>query len=604
MRFDPSGDSDPTGGGDADEPPVCSGTAPAILVGNAGSLAPLVEDPEGCRLFGADRGGGQVYLIDTTSDVVLTSVAVGGQPVDLVLSADRTQLYVAVLDAQSIVVLDAATGATVKTLPTAVPPFRLAPGPDARVFYVEEAAFSAIREVNLTTEADTALTGIVFHEPDLDASPNGTTLYLAESNQPGSRLFRFDTGGPFEEIEHFTFDGGFTLPSPARQMALAWSAKRAYFADRVFEADDLSRMRGWVGDQVLAASPDGRIVVTAESVHDGFTYVRFAARPHPGPGVLFSADGHWLYEFDGDTSLLSRTAIATLVGTHQLGETLVPSGSLAQHRFTAMLADPTRPYLYALDVQQNQLVWIDRQTLLPVRAEIIGSAPTDMALRADGEEMVVATFGATEIAIVDLTSTNKALKDVLYVPSNPYRIAISFNDRIVYAEQDQYSDMNLLDRFDDQLLATTGLNAIFQPDIEFDPTGQFLYAGESSTEEARLKKYDLSTDDFIEVEASAATYSYPTRRLLYFGGHVYYAGHKFDAGDLTDLGSYDEDIVLVTADGKFAVSRRHVFLADTFAVVDGLPVDSGVMAASPDSTQLYQFDNETGALFVQALPND
>ena len=73
---------------------------------------------------------------------------------------------------------------------------------------------------------------------------------------------------------------------------------------------------------------------------------------------------------------------------------------------------------------------------------------------------------------------------------------------------------------------------------------------------------------------------------------------------LEDLGSFGEDIVLVTLDGRFAVSRRHVFNNETFLSEDGLPVDSGVLAASPDSTELFQFDNETGALFVQALPTD
>jgi len=39
------------------------------------------------------------------------------------------------------------------------------------------------------------------------------------------------------------------------------------------------------------------------------------------------------------------------------------------------------------------------------------------------------------------------------------------------------------------------------------------------------------------------------------------------------------------------------------ALVDGMPVESGLIAADPTAPILYQFDNETGALFVKTLPS-
>jgi DNA-binding beta-propeller fold protein YncE len=604
----PGGDSDPgdqagDGAGDGDEPLHCTGRSDYILVGSAQTLDPIVEDPERCLLYGVDRTSTQVYFIDTIADEVRAAVAVGDAPVDLTLSHDRAFLYVAVLGEQKITVLDAEDGHLVQDIPTTLAPYRLARGTGSRLYYVEEAAYAAIREVDTSDGSDTAVTDSDFHEPDLEASADGTTLYLGESELPGSRLFRFDASDPLlPEADVFTFDGGFTLPSPKRRIHLAEAASAVYFADRAFRTDDLGRMLGWVGDQVVATSGESNVILaTAESLYDGQTFVRFAERGTPGGGAVFSSDAYWFYEFDAVGSLLRRTRVSALLGTHRLGGRLVPPGALNQHRFNQFVADPDRPVLYGIDSQQNQLVVIDRESLLPLRAEIIGSAPTDIAFGPSGEA-VVATFGATEFAVLDLDDPEKALQGSVALPGNPFRIAISSGNLVVYAEQDQYSDMGLVDFLTAELVSTQGAT-VFQPDVEFDSTGRYLFAGESAGPEAVLRKFDLITGEFVEVDVSAASYSYPSRRLFVNSGLVFYAGHKFD-GDLEDLGDFEADIVALSPDGRFACSRRHIYDVATLAEVGGLPTDSNLVTVAPDSTTVYQFDNEIGALFVQALPAD
>ncbi len=597
----PAGD---TGGGDGAAPRTCRGQAPFIRVANAQTLATMAENPEQCLIYGADVTGTEVYFIDTAADVVQRVVAVGAVPTDLTLSADRRRLYVAVFGESKVVVLDAFDGSLIDEVPAAAPPYRIARAPGARLYYVEEDVFSPVHLLNLETDEDLEVTTTSFHEPDLEASADGTALYVGEANQPGSRLLRFDAGDPaLPEVDRYRFDGGFTLPSPQRRIFLAEEANRIFFADRSFIADRLTRMQGWLGDQVIAATDDGQILATREFIFDGQTFVRFANRPHAGGGALFSADGAWLYEFDAVGSLLHRTAVATLLGVHVLGETNVPPGSLAQHRLNQLITDPLRPVIYALDAQQNQLLFIDRNLLAPVRAEIIGSSPTDMTLSPSGDEMLIATFGATAIALIDLAAPDKALKAVLPVPGNPFKVALGARGLLVYAEQDQYSDVTLVD-FDSGQVLDSLASTVFQPDVEFDPTGRYLFAGESAGPSCRLRKFDLDNDTLLEVGASAGTYAYPARRVIYAGGAVYYAGHKFAADTLAELGDFGEDIVLVTPDAQWAVSRRRVFNTTTFAQVGGLPVDSGLVTADPASELLYQFDNDTGALFVQALPDD
>ena len=596
---DPSGTDDQ---GDLTPPSPCHGRTAFIRIANAQTLDPIIEDPSRCLLYGIDQAGDAVYYIDTQADVVSHVVALGAQATDLTLSADRSYLYVSVLGDKAIKVLDALDGSLVKAVPVDPAPYRLARGPGFTAYYVKEDIFSAVYAVNLDTGAEVVSTAIEFHEPDLEATADGQRLFLGEANLPGSKLVRFDTMPDLVQQDSYVFDGGFTLPSPQRRIYLAESSDRIYFADRAFLADHLTKMRGWLGDQVLAASPDGSVLATRELLFDGLTFVSFAARPHAGTGVLFSADSKWIYEFSATGSLLYRTAVSTLLGVHHLGETVVPPGSLAQHDFSQILADPIRPVIYGLDTQQNQIVVIDRPSRMPTRAEIIGSSPTDMAIVGSGDEMVVALFGATQLAVLDLTNGTKIYKRPIDVPGNPFRVATSILGRIAYAEQDQYSDVALIDYASGAMLAALP-NTVFQPDVEFDPTGHYLFAGESAGPSAKLRRYDVDLDTFAEAGVTTDSYAYPTRKVIFFGGYLYYAGRKLDATTLAEVGNFTEDIVLVTPDGRYAVSRRRIFDANTFAQVGGLPVDSGLITADPVDPILYQFDNETGALFVKSLPS-
>ncbi len=590
------------GGGDPDPgpTPLCRGNDAFITVGSAATLDPIIEDPERCMLYGVDRTATQVYFIDVDTDSVRTVVPVGAEPVDLTLSADGAHLYVAVLGASAIVVLDTDDGALVDTFATTLPPYRIARGTGPRVYYVEESGFTGVREVDIQSGLDTEILEQDFHEPDLDASPDGTTLYLGEANLAGSRLFRFDAINPaLPEIDEYRFEGGFTLPTPKRHIQHVASANRVYFADRAFRDDELPRMLGWFADQVLAATSDGKVVATGDALFDAQTFVRIAARPHPHGGVLFSSEGAWLYEFDAVGSLLRRTRVSNLTGDHELGAVSVAPGVLADHRFNQLVADRVRPLLYGLNSQKNQLVVIDTPTLMPIRAEIIGSAPTDIALTADGARAIVATFGATELAVLDLGNEVKLLADTIRVPGNPFRVTLA-GDRLVYAEQDQTSDMAYVDTVNETVVASLG--TVFQPDVELDPSGRYLYAGESAGPAAYLRRFDLDSGDFVAAGVTTASYAYPSRRLFYHSGALFYAEHKFDAETLAELGDFGADIVALSPDGRFALSRRHIYDADTFGELGVLPTDSNLVAVDAASATVYQFDNEIGAIFVQALP--
>lgn len=592
---------------DANDPKAqasdCSHEAAYIFVPGAGQLRPLFEVEARCLMYAADPTGANVYLISTDGGGVVATVAVGDEPTDIALAVDGSELYVALPQARKVLALDPETGVVLRTVDAELPPYRLAAGTPPRVYYVGETGLTAVHEVNMNAGTDVARTSIAFFEPDVQSAADGTTLYVAEANEAGAELVQFDSSTEnLTEIQRFAFDGGFGLPWPERELLLSRDGARAYFADRAIDTDTLDHVRGWFGAQPVATTADGAIVATADGLYDAATFVRFSDRPYPGPAALFSADGEWLYEFESDTKLLRRTAITTLVGVHALGETVVPAGALSEHSLHMLIADPNRPLLYGLESQKNVVLLIDRATLLPVRAEIVGSMPTDVALHPDGDSLVIATFGATEVVILDLATEVKSTKQTRRVPGNPFRLDVSLAGRIVYAEQDQLSDVTQLNMEDGEVGPTT-TDAVFQPDLTFDATGDWLYVGESGAEGAMLYRVGVSGGvlDF-DGALTAGPFVYPARRVFVAAGSVFYAGRQFEGTTLEELAAFDDEIVAVSPDGAYVASARQLFAVDCACVVAGLPVESSLVTFDPDEAVLYQFDNATGAIFVQVFP--
>ena len=601
----PEPDPNPVPPGELQPLKPCELPSGYLALSEVAKFESITAEPDSCKLFGIDTGGQKAFILNTTveAELPIQSIALGGTPTDLTLDISGDFFYVSLGDNQKILKLSRTNGALAGTISTQTKPQHIAAGPNDRVFYVEKEQFSSIYAVNFTNDEDLQLTDPLYFEPDIATNSDATKLFLGESIEHGSRLLRFNTGDPTLPLEdQYDFsEGGFTEPWPKRGIQLSPANDRVFFAERSYDASDLGYIRGWIGGHVLGVSSDGGIIVTRDSFYDGKTFVRFGTRPHPGEGLCFSRDGQWFFEFDTETRILHQTAIESMVGAHRLGATLLPGGTLSRHRFLQMLTDPYRPIIYGLDAQQNQLVFINRETLVPEKAIVVGSLPTHMVIDASGDYMLVATFGATEIARVDLTSQAAQTKDVFVVPSNPYRLTVDkVNNRIVYAEQDGSSALTLMNGNTGAVLKR--INGLaFQPALAFDDSGRYLFVGESTGPDTVLKRFDTLTDTFDPAGQAAGTFSYPARKIHFKNNSVFYAGRRFHGTTLVLMGLFGEEINTVTNNGSFAASNRHIFNTGDYSEVDGLPEDSSVITSHPSDDILYQFDNDTGSLYVKTI---
>ena len=581
----------------------CLGTSPYILLSGTQNISQLIENQDACLIYALSPTNRSIYLVNINTDSVIKTITLAHEPTHMAYQPEQEYLFVSSASAKTVYAFDAETGEQVGQVLTSEVPYRIAPTTDFRLFYVEESGYSAIYEANFSTEQSSALTGQIFHEPSIVTSADGSLLYVGESNVAGGELFALDADSDeLTQLDTFTFDNGFTPPSPGRFLSLNETQKHLYFAKRIFSTDDLSHIIGWLGADTLHVNAQGSIAASAHAFYDTATFLDFENRTNPEATMAFSKDGYWLYEFDPVGGLLYRQDLATLVGSHALNDLNVSAGELSQHDFIQLLADPNRDIIYALNGTKNQIIFIDATTLLATRAEVIGSQPVHMAIDSSNDLLYVATFGSTEIAVVDLTTQTKAFNGTIQTTSNPYRVAVH-DQRLVYAEQDGQNDVHFINLSTGSLSSTLEAT-LYQPSLTFDASGQYLYAAESASLNAGLKRYDLQNGEFQESATSSANYSYPGRRVVFSDDWVYFAGHRFNATtlEIDSACDFEDEILALSPDEHYALSAKRIFDIEDCSEVGGLPYESGLVVVDRNSEKVFQFDNITGVFEVQALP--
>lgn len=73
--------------------------------------------PDGCRVYVPNRDSGRVAVIDTASNTVIATVAVGADPEGIAMAPDGRRVYVLDHCSNSVVVIDTADNTVADTIP-------------------------------------------------------------------------------------------------------------------------------------------------------------------------------------------------------------------------------------------------------------------------------------------------------------------------------------------------------------------------------------------------------------------------------------------------------------------------------------------------------
>jgi YVTN family beta-propeller protein len=273
----------------------------------------------------------------------------------------------------------------------------------------------------------------------------------------------------------------------------------------------------------------------------------------------------------------------------------------------ALLLDPKRPWLYAIDQVENSLLFIDTTERAVKKKIFVGSKPSDLDLSPDGTELYVTNWGSTQISVVDVAKQDIA-RNIFVDTSlgtwqgNPYRVAVLADGLLVFTEEDQWCDLKLVRASDGVNVAVAG--SLYQPDLVASPDGKALYVAESGSTGSGLHRFSVTSTGLTLVDQSGDASGYGSRKAVVTADdrYVFYAGNKFLANNLKSvLGQFSEAIYASNQDGSLVVGQSKVYDGNTFAIKRPLPFTTTVSALSTDGKTLYLYDIKTSRIYIEDL---
>ena len=268
-----------------------------------------------------------------------------------------------------------------------------------------------------------------------------------------------------------------------------------------------------------------------------------------------------------------------------------------------MVVDTRRPYLYGVDRVNNSLHFINLTTATVEKTIFVGSTPVDLDINLQGTTLYVANFGSTEIATVDLesrTRTGSILVDTTIGTwdGNPYRLACTAGDTLVFSSQDSFSSLRLANAATGATLATV-TNSYNGP-LVASPDGTRVY-----TASYYLTRYDIVGATIRQVDRSTDFGSSSLTSIARSGdgAYIYYGAKKVLATNLiSTLGTFPEPIQAASSNGGVAIGTMRIYDGTTFTAKATLPLSTSVMGISADDKTLYLYQTTTSRIYFWKLP--
>ena len=154
--------------------PITVGTTPSGVAAS----------PNSSRVYVANSGNNTVYVINTATNQVISTIGVGSSPQGLAISPDGTKAYVANGGNNTVSVINTATNQVISTIGVGSSPQGLAISPDGTKAYVANGGSNTVSVINTATKPGTKPIDpiVVGTSPQgVAISRDGTRVYVANS---------------------------------------------------------------------------------------------------------------------------------------------------------------------------------------------------------------------------------------------------------------------------------------------------------------------------------------------------------------------------------------------------------------------------------------
>jgi YVTN family beta-propeller protein len=134
--------------------------------------------PDGTKVYVANYGSNSVSVINTATNTVMATVAVGSYPYGVSVSPDGTKVYVANWGSNSVSVINTATNTVMATVAVGSYPYGVSVSPDGTNVYAANVGSNSVSVINTATNTVMATVAVGTYPTGVSVSPDGTKVYV------------------------------------------------------------------------------------------------------------------------------------------------------------------------------------------------------------------------------------------------------------------------------------------------------------------------------------------------------------------------------------------------------------------------------------------
>jgi len=321
--------------------PVDVGTPSSASTGGSNPAGAVVVPGKG--VYVANSSSNTVTVLDATSGAVIKTIAVGGAPTAVAASADGSTVWVANAGSNSVSRINTATNAVVATTAVGWTPRSLVVAPDGSTVWAANAGSNTVSRISTATNAVVGSPINVGWAPyGISITPDGSSVFVANSSS--------------NTVSRISTATNAVVGSPINVGSAPLSI--AAFGDRVYTANQFANSVSVINTTTnvvttvavganptsVTLSPDGSLAYVANaydtvSVIDTRTNavirtITIDTAAENGPHVVsVSPDGSKVYVTDGADGAVRILALAKInsapvAGTPTVGNPDVASGAV------------------------------------------------------------------------------------------------------------------------------------------------------------------------------------------------------------------------------------------------------------------------------------
>lgn len=507
----------------------------------------VVDDVRG-RVYGSDKSGGNVYVLDATTGATIVTVSVGATtgPAGMDISPDGTHLAVAESNNAEIALIDLTTTTPSLTPNRMIPqgtsgpnqPWDVRYGRTGRVYSVGNpgsGGFDYVHAFDTTTLLEVGRSGaIVRAAPRLAITGDRNSLFVMESAFSPQSLTKFDIstdlpGSP--ALAPFGSAVGTTVAVKPDGSAVFLSSGQVW-------VPQLTHLLGSfpMGSNVVYSAANNRVF---ESGGNQVSEVDGSAFPYPVIGVAATT---------GTAGALRANAAGTKVyvstsSSFQIFDVAIdfagPTVPASTQPYAQVVLDVSRGLLYASDTGAGKVRVFQTSDLVDIADIDVGATgrPMGMDLSPDASHLAVALNGAGQLVLINLAT--RILDGHLYPlgatgPIVPFDVRYGRTGRLYSSGSPGSSGFDYIHVFDTATFAEAGRSTAIvrgDPHLAISPDGNSLYADEDFSPPS-LYRFNVTTDAPPAPTQSSGTPVYGELAVRSDGSAVYVSGGQAWSADL------------------------------------------------------------------------